>query len=120
VPDHGTWQGPSLAQPRSAGAPRGARDERPRKLAARWLERLLENRDTRVDAAATLLAATRALAGVARLQGRDWCYEGALQRLAQQQNGSFRADRGDTLLLESTCFAVLLPRQATLAVITGR
>ncbi len=60
------------------------------------------------------------LAGIARLQGRDWYYEGALQLLAQQQaNGSFRADRGDTLLLESTCFAVLFLKKSTLPAITG-
>jgi hypothetical protein len=60
-------------------------------------------------------------AGIARINGRDWYYEGALQLLAQQQkNGSFRADRGDTLLLESTCFAVLFLKKSTLAVLTGR
>ena len=59
------------------------------------------------------------LAGLARLQGRDWYYEGALQLLAAQQpNGSFRSD--DSLLLDATCFAVLFLKQATLPVVTGR
>ncbi len=61
------------------------------------------------------------LAGIARLCGRDWYHEGAVQLLAQQQqNGSFRADRGDTLLLEATCFAVLFLKKSTLPAITGR
>jgi hypothetical protein len=59
-----------------------------------------------------------ALAGIARLQDRDWYYEGALQLLAQQQpNGSFRGDGG--LLVEGTCFALLFLKQATLPVATG-
>lgn len=62
------------------------------------------------------------LNGVARLHGRDWYYEGALQLLAQQQpNGSFRADQASTLLLDATCFAVLFLAKATArAPITGR
>src|SRR5262249_29722193 len=59
------------------------------------------------------------LAGIARLQDRDWYCEGALQLLAAQQpNGSFRSDDG--LLLEATCFAVLFLKKATLPVVTGR
>lgn len=61
------------------------------------------------------------LAGIARLQGRDWYHEGALQLLSQQQkDGSFRAERGDALQLEATCFAVLFLKKSTLAAITGR
>lgn len=62
------------------------------------------------------------LAGVARLHGRDWYYEGGLQLLSQQQaNGSFRAEQPSTLLLDSTCFAVLFLAKATAAApITGR
>lgn len=62
------------------------------------------------------------LAGIARLQGRDWYYEGGLQLLSQQQeNGSFRAEHPATLLLDSTCFAILFLAKATAAApITGR
>lgn len=62
------------------------------------------------------------LAGVARLQGRDWYYEGGLQLLShQQQDGSFRAAQSSTLLLDSTCFAVLFLAKSTAPVpITGR
>lgn len=62
------------------------------------------------------------LAGVARLQGRDWYYEGALQLLSHQlPDGSFRAAQTSTLLLDSTCFAVLFLAKATAPVpITGR
>jgi hypothetical protein len=62
------------------------------------------------------------LAGVARLQGRDWYHEGALQLLSQQQeNGSFRADHAATLLLDSTCFAILFLAKATApGPVTGR
>lgn len=62
------------------------------------------------------------LAGIARLHGRDWYYEGGLQLLAQQQaNGSFRAEHASTLLLDSTCFAILFLAKATAAApITGR
>ncbi|HEX5051473.1 MAG TPA: hypothetical protein VFZ65_06845 [Planctomycetota bacterium] len=61
------------------------------------------------------------LAGVAWLQDRDWYYEGALQLLSQQQsNGSFRAEQSGTLLLDSTCFAVLFLAKATAAAaVTG-
>ncbi|MEO6595138.1 MAG: hypothetical protein ABIP94_10340 [Planctomycetota bacterium] len=61
------------------------------------------------------------LAGVAWLQDRDWYYEGALQLLSQQQpNGSFRAEQSSTLLLDSTCFAVLfLAKSTAAAAITG-
>jgi hypothetical protein len=62
------------------------------------------------------------LAGIARLDGRDWYYEGALQLLANQQdNGSFRAEQPSTLLLDSTCFAILFLAKATAAApVTGR
>jgi hypothetical protein len=54
------------------------------------------------------------LAGVAWLHDRDWYYEGALQLLAQQQgNGSFRAEQSSSLLLDTTCFAVLFLAKAT-------
>jgi hypothetical protein len=54
------------------------------------------------------------LAGVAWLQDRDWYYEGALQLLSQQQaNGSFRAEQASSLLLDTTCFAVLFLAKAT-------
>ncbi len=59
---------------------------------------------------------------IARLDGRDWYYEGALQLLANQQpNGSFRAEQPSTLLLDSTCFALLFLAKATAgAPVTGR
>jgi hypothetical protein len=62
------------------------------------------------------------LAGIARLQGRDWYYEGALQLLAQQQpNGSFRSESPATMTLDATCFAVLFLAKATApAAITGK
>ena len=61
------------------------------------------------------------LAGVAHLQGRDWYYEGAMQLLTQQRpDGSFRADREGTLLLDATCFAVLFLQKATVAASTPR
>lgn len=54
------------------------------------------------------------LAGLAWLQDRDWYYEGALQLLSQQQdNGSFRAEQTSSLLLDTTCFAVLFLAKAT-------
>ncbi len=61
------------------------------------------------------------LHGIARLQGRDWYYEGGIQLLAQQQpNGSFRAEHSSTLLLDATCFAVLfLAKSTARAPITG-
>jgi hypothetical protein len=62
------------------------------------------------------------LAGIARLQGRDWYYEGALQLLAQQQpNGSFRSESPATMTLDATCVAVLVLAKATApAAITGK
>lgn len=61
-----------------------------------------------------------ALAGVARIQDRDWYYEGALQLLAQQdQNGSFRPETPYVKTIESTCFAVLFLKQATSPAVTG-
>lgn len=54
------------------------------------------------------------LGGVAWLHDRDWYYEGALQLLSQQQpNGSFRAEQASSLLLDTTCFAVLFLAKAT-------
>ncbi len=59
------------------------------------------------------------LAGIARLDGRDWYYEGALQLLARQEpDGSFRSD--DSLRIDSTCFAILFLKKATAPVRTGR
>jgi hypothetical protein len=56
------------------------------------------------------------LANIARLDGRDWYYEGGLQLLSQQQaNGSFRAEHASTLLLDATAFAVLFLAKATAA-----
>lgn len=62
------------------------------------------------------------LAAIARLHHRDWYYEGGVQLLShQQENGSFRAEHASTLLLDSTCFAVLFLAKATPAVpFTGR
>ncbi len=59
---------------------------------------------------------------MAWLQGSDWYYEGALQLLShQQENGSFRADHGATLLLDSMCFAILFLAKATApGPVTGR
>jgi hypothetical protein len=54
------------------------------------------------------------LAGVARLQGRDWYYEGGMQLLlAQRPDGSFRSGHASTLTLDSTCFAVLFLSKAS-------
>jgi hypothetical protein len=59
------------------------------------------------------------LAGVERLDGRDWYYEGALQLLARQEpDGSFRSE--DSLRIDSTCFAILFLKKATAPVRTGR
>ncbi len=62
------------------------------------------------------------LHGVARLQGRDWYYEGGLQLLAAQNpNGSFRCGHSSTRQLDSTCFAILFLAKASAPVpITGR
>lgn len=62
------------------------------------------------------------LHGIARLQGRDWYYEGALQLLAQQSaNGSFRSESPATMTIDATCFAVLFLAKATApAAITAR
>jgi len=61
------------------------------------------------------------LSSIARLHDRDWYYEGALQLMAQQQaNGSFRAEHSSSLLLDTTCFAVLFLAKSTPAVVTGR
>jgi hypothetical protein len=61
------------------------------------------------------------LATIARLHDRDWYYEGGLQLLSQQQgNGSFRAEHPSSLLLDSTCFAVLfLAKSTVVAPVTG-
>lgn len=54
------------------------------------------------------------LARVARLQGRDWYYEGSMQLLlAQQPSGAFRRGHDATLTLDSTCFAVLFLSKAS-------
>jgi len=54
------------------------------------------------------------LRGIAWLNGRDWYYEGGLQLLAQQQaNGSFRTEYPASLLVETTCFAVLFLARST-------
>lgn len=62
------------------------------------------------------------LGGVARLQGRDWYYEGGLQLLhAQSAGGSFRAAHPGTKRLDATCFAILFLSKASAPVpITGR
>lgn len=61
------------------------------------------------------------LDGIARLQGRDWYYEGGLQLLAAQRaNGSFQAAHSSTLRLDSTCFAILFLAKASAPVLTGR
>ncbi|MGE3171393.1 MAG: hypothetical protein AB7O97_02130 [Planctomycetota bacterium] len=61
------------------------------------------------------------LAGIAQLHRRDWYYEGAVQLLSQQNtDGSFPTGGGDTLQLESTCFAILFLKKSTLPAITGR
>ncbi|MCK5940975.1 MAG: hypothetical protein KAI24_03315 [Planctomycetes bacterium] len=54
------------------------------------------------------------LGGVARLQGRDWYYEGGVQLLAAQRpDGAFRSGHAATLTLDSTCFAVLFLAKAS-------
>jgi hypothetical protein len=66
------------------------------------------------------LERTCELAGVARIQGRDWYYEGALQLLAHQgRNGAFRTEHEKGPLLDATCFAVLFLKRASLGVTTG-
>jgi hypothetical protein len=66
------------------------------------------------------LERTCELMGIARLHGRDWYYEGALQLLSQQQrNGSFRSERARGYLLDATCFAVLFLKKAALPPVTG-
>lgn len=61
------------------------------------------------------------LAGLARLHGRDWYYEGALQLLHQQQrNGSFRSEVANTQAIDSTCFALLFLKKATLPAVTTK
>lgn len=55
-----------------------------------------------------------ALADVARLQGRDWYYEGSMQLLlAQRPDGSFQSGHPSTLALDSTCFALLFLSKAS-------
>lgn len=62
------------------------------------------------------------LRGIEWLDGRDWYYEGALQLLAQQQaNGAFRAEFAASMLIETTCFAVLfLARSTPSGPVTGK
>lgn len=60
------------------------------------------------------------LAGVARLQGRDWYFEGAMALLEhQQRNGSFRIESQNGGVFDATCFAVLFLKKATLPAISG-
>ncbi|MBL9075946.1 MAG: hypothetical protein JNL08_00500 [Planctomycetes bacterium] len=60
------------------------------------------------------------LAGIALLQDRDWYYEGALQLLAQQQaNGTFTTEHAGGREIETTCFAILFLKKATLPAVTG-
>lgn len=60
------------------------------------------------------------LTGVARLQGRDWYFEGAMALLGhQQRNGSFRVDSPGGGLFDATCFAVLFLKKATLPAVSG-
>ncbi|HEX5054389.1 MAG TPA: hypothetical protein VFZ65_21605 [Planctomycetota bacterium] len=60
------------------------------------------------------------IAGVALVQGRDWYFEGALQLMPQQEkNGAFRLERAQGWVVDSTCFAVLFLKKATLPAITG-
>ena len=50
----------------------------------------------------------------ARLDGRDWYFEGGVQLLAAQQpNGAFRSSHPGTLQLDATCFAVLFLAKAS-------
>ncbi len=66
------------------------------------------------------LERTCELAGIARIGGRDWYYEGALQILDQQnKGGSFRSERERGLMLDATCFAILFLKKAALPPITG-
>ena len=66
------------------------------------------------------LERTCELSGIARIAGRDWYYEGALQILPlQNKNGSFRSERARGLMLDATCFAVLFLKKATLPPVTG-
>ncbi|MBK8096628.1 MAG: hypothetical protein IPK26_05940 [Planctomycetes bacterium] len=61
------------------------------------------------------------LASIARIQGRDWYFEGALQLLGRQRaDGSFPADHRDGESVDATCFAVLFLKRATQPVLTGR
>ncbi|MBM4061307.1 MAG: hypothetical protein FJ265_09480 [Planctomycetes bacterium] len=61
------------------------------------------------------------LSGVALVQGRDWYYEGALQLLGRQQrNGAFPSDTPSGYAIDSTSFAVLFLKKATMPAATGR
>ena len=59
------------------------------------------------------------LGGVAEIHGRDWYFEGAMQLMAwQRKDGSFEpAEHNET---DSTCFAILFLKKASLPVYTGR
>jgi hypothetical protein len=60
------------------------------------------------------------LAGVALVQDRDWYYEGALQMMALQQgNGAFPIDHPNAQVIDTTCFAVLFLKKATMPAVTG-
>lgn len=66
------------------------------------------------------LERTCELAGIAQVQGRDWYYEGALQLMANQaRNGTFATERPSGLAIDTTCFAVLFLKKATLPASTG-
>jgi hypothetical protein len=66
------------------------------------------------------LERTCELYGIARIAGRDWYYEGALQILPlQNKSGSFRSERARGLMLDATCFAVLFLKKAALPPVTG-
>lgn len=62
------------------------------------------------------------LAGIERVQGRDWYHEGARMLLAWQnkKNGSWPAYRGQEMSLVQTCFAVLFLKKAALPVLSGK
>ncbi len=61
------------------------------------------------------------LSGVARIDGRDWYYEGALTLLDQQNaDGSWPKDAAFDDQLEQTAMALLFLKQASLPVYTGK
>lgn len=61
------------------------------------------------------------LSGIALVGDRDWFYEGALQMLPHQRDdGAFRPGHSGGQAIESTCFAILFLKKATLPAATGR